>query len=38
MSKSAWCDLNKKGDILKLHDKCRNPKYNCQKINTFTPH
>ena len=38
MSNSAWCDLNSKGDILKLHDKCPNPKCNCQKIITFTPH
>ena len=35
MSKSASCDLNNKGDLLKLHDKC--PKCNCQKIITFTP-
>ena len=38
MSNSAWPDLNSKGDILKLHDKCLNPKCNCQKIITFTPH
>ena len=39
MSNSAWCDLNsKKGNILKLHDKCPNPKCKCQKIITFTPH
>ena len=38
MSNSAWCGLNSKGDILKLHDKCPNPKCNCQKIITFTPH
>ena len=37
MSNSAWCDLNNKGNILKLHDKCPNPKCNCQKIITFTP-
>ena len=36
MSNSGWCDLNSKGDILKLHDKCPNPKCNCQKITTFT--
>ena len=36
MSNSAWCDLNSKGDILKLHDKCSNPKCDCQKIITFT--
>ena len=38
MSNSAWCYLNGKGDILKLHDKCPNPKCNCQKVITFTPH
>ena len=37
-SNTAWCDLNNKGDILKLHDKCPNLKCNCQKIITFTPH
>ena len=36
MSNSAWCDLNSKGNILKLHDKCSNLKCNCQKIITFT--
>ena len=34
MSNSAWCDLNSKGDILKLHDKCA--KCNSQKLITFT--
>ena len=38
MSNSAWCDLNSKGDLLKLHDKCPNPKCNCQKETNFTPH
>ena len=38
LSNSAWSDINSKGDILKLHDKCPNPKCNCQKIITFTPH
>ena len=38
MSNSAWTDLNSRGNILKLHDKCPNPKCNCQKIITFTPH
>ena len=38
MSDSAWSDLNSQGIILKLHDKCPNPKGNCQKIITFTPH
>ena len=37
-SNSAWCDLNSKGDILKLHDKCPNPKCNGQIIIIFTPH
>ena len=36
MSNQAWTDLNSKGNILKLHDKC--PKCGCQKIITFTPH
>ena len=35
MSNSAWCDLNSKGDILKLHDRCA--KCNSQKLITFTP-
>ena len=38
MSNSEWCDLNSKGNILKLHDKCPNSKCGCQKITTFTPH
>ena len=38
MSNSASCDINSKGDLLKLHDKCPNPKCNCQKLITFTPH
>ena len=38
MSNSAWTDLNSKGNILKLPDKCPNPKCGCQKIITFTPH
>ena len=38
MSISAWTDLNSKGNKLKLHDKCPNPKCGCQKIITFTPH
>ena len=36
MSNSAWCDLNKNCNVLKLRDVCHNPKCNCQKI-TFTP-
>ena len=35
MSNRAWCDLNSKGDILKLHDRCA--KCNSQKLITFTP-
>ena len=38
MSNSAWTNLNSQGNILKLHDKCPNPKCGCQKIITFTPH
>ena len=38
MSSSAWTDLNSKGNIMKLHDKCPNNKCGCQKIITFTPH
>ena len=38
MSNQAWTDINSQGNILKLHDKCPNPKCNCQKIITFTPH
>ena len=38
MSNSAWTDLNSQGNILKLLDKCPDPKCNCQKIITFTPH
>ena len=37
MSNSAWTALNSKGNILKLHDKCPNPKCGRQKITTFTP-
>ena len=38
MSNSAWTDSNSQGNILKLHDKCPNPKCGCQKIIVFTPH
>ena len=38
MSSAAWSDLNSKGNMLKLNDKCPNPKCNCQKVITFTPH
>ena len=37
MSSSAWCDLNSKGNIIKLHDEYPNPKCKCQKIISFTP-
>ena len=37
MANSAWCDVNSKSDILKLHDKCPNPICKSQKIITFTP-
>ena len=38
MSNSEWTDSNSQGNILKLHDKCPNPKCGCQKMITFTPH
>ena len=38
MSNQAWIDLYSRGNIIKLHDKCPNPKCGCQKIITFTPH
>ena len=38
MPNSAWTDINSKGNILKLHDKCPISKCGCQKIITFTPH
>ena len=38
MSNSGLTDLNSKGNILKLHDKCPIPKCGCQKLITFTPH
>ena len=38
MTNSAWTDLNSQGNILKLHDKCPNPKCNCQKNITFIDH
>ena len=37
MSNSAWCDLNKKFTVLKLHDMCHNPRCKCQKQITFSP-
>ena len=38
MSDSAWFDLTTKGEMLKLYDNCSNPKCNCQRMITFTPH
>ena len=38
MSSSAWTDLNSKGNILKLHDKCSSKRCGCQEIITFPPH
>ena len=38
MSNSAGCYWFCKGNTLKPHDECPNPKCNCQKIITFTPH
>ena len=35
MSNNAWCDINSKGDISKLLDRCHS--CNSQKITTFTP-
>ena len=35
MSNSAWCELNSKGDTLKLQDRCS--KCNSQKLFNFTP-
>ena len=37
MAKLAWCDLDKEGDFLKIHDHCSNPKSKGQKQITFTP-
>ena len=37
MSNKAWCDLKRKGDILKLQGMYPNPKCKCQKQITFTP-
>ena len=37
MSNLAWCDLNKKFTVLKLHDMCHNAKCKCQKQITFSP-
>ena len=35
---SAWCDLISKGNKLKLHDKCPNPKCICQQVTIFKSH
>ena len=37
MSNSTRCELNKNCTVLKLHDKCHNPKSNCQQQITFSP-
>ena len=37
ISNLAWCNLDGKGDILKLHDECPSSCCNCQKQVTFTP-
>ena len=37
MSNAAWCGLNSKPDILKLHDLCHNRKCKCEKQITFSP-
>ena len=37
MSNSVWYDLNKNCTVLKLHDKCHNPRCKCHKQITFTP-
>ena len=36
MGISAWCDMNKKLTVSKLHDMCHNPERNCQEQITFT--
>ena len=36
MSNSAWCDLNSKGDISKLHDLRSKPNCICQKQSTIS--
>ena len=37
ISNEAWCDLNSKGDILKLHDRCPNSKCKRQTQKTIIP-
>ena len=37
ISNGAKCDLKEDGTILKLHDKCPNVIFTCQKRVTFTP-
>ena len=37
MSNVAWCDLNRTGDQLNLHDRCPNNNCSCRKKITFTP-
>ena len=38
MSNSAWCDLISECGLIILYDKSPNPKCNCQKNLTLTPH
>ena len=37
MSNLSWCDLNFKGNLLKVHDMCPKCKCKCQKQFTCTP-
>ena len=37
MSSFSWSDLNNRGNLLKVNDKCPNPKCKCRKQITFTP-
>ena len=37
MSNLSWCDLNYKGNLLKVHDMCPNCKCKCQNQIIFTP-
>ena len=37
MSNTAWCYLNSKGDLMKLHHKYPKNKCSCQKMINFNP-
>ena len=37
MSNLSWCDLNNKGNLLKVQNVCPNARCKCQKQVTFTP-